>query len=91
MKVRIKVSNPKELSQTAKVLGMSASDFMIVSIFLLVSPILNLNAFLKLLIPLVLIALNKYLNRKHPGNIYISYLKKRKVLRWYSAIKEIKK
>jgi hypothetical protein len=91
MKGRLRVSNPKELSQTAKVLGLTSSDFMIISIFLLVSPIFNINAFLKFLIPLVLICLNKYLNRKHPGNVYISNLKKLKVLNWAGAIKEIKK
>lgn len=91
MKGRIKVLNPKELSQTAKVLGLSSSDLMIVSIFYLVSPILNLNALLKVLTPLVLICANKFLNRKHPGNIYISFLKKKKVLEWAGAIREIKK
>jgi hypothetical protein len=91
MKGRLRVSNPKELSQTAKVLGLTSSDFMIISIFLLVSPIFKINAFLKFLIPLILISLNKYLNRHHPGNIYISRLRKRKVLNWAGAIKEIKK
>lgn len=91
MKGRLRVSNPKELSQTAKVLGLSSSDFMIISIFLLVSPIFKINAFLKFLIPLILISLNKYLNKNHPGNIFISGFKKRKVLYWADAIKGIKK
>lgn len=91
MKSRIKISNPKELSQTAKVLGLSSSDLLVISVFLLVSPALNIDAYLKLLIPLVLISLNKYLNRKHPGNVYISYLKKRKILTWAWAVKETKK
>ncbi len=91
MKGRLRASNPKELSQTAKVLGLASSDFMIISIFLLVSPIFKINAFLKFLIPLILISLNKYLNKNHPGNILILGLKKRKVLYWADAIKEIKK
>jgi hypothetical protein len=48
MKGRLRVSNPKELSQTAKVLGLSSSDFMIISIFLLVSPIFKINAFFEI-------------------------------------------
>ncbi|MFA6184510.1 MAG: hypothetical protein WC682_05460 [Parcubacteria group bacterium] len=91
MKGRLRVSNPKELSQTAKVLGLTSMDFMIISLFLLVSPVFKINAFLKFLIPLMLISLNKYLNRKHPGNIYISLFRKRKVLHWAGVIKEIKK
>jgi hypothetical protein len=91
MKRRIQVSNPKELSQTAKVLGLSSSDFMVISIFLLISPLLDINAFFKLLIPLVLISINKFINRKHPGNIYLSYLKKRKVLHWAGLWKELRK
>ena len=91
MKGRLRVSNPKELSQTAKVLGLTSSDFMIISIFLLVSPIFKINAFLKFLTPLLLISLNKYLNRNHPGNIYISSLRKQKVLKWAGAVKEINK
>jgi hypothetical protein len=91
MKGRLRVSNPKELSQTAKVLGLTSMDFMIISLFLLVSPVFKINAFLKFLIPLMLISLNKFLNRKHPGNIYISLFRKRKVLPWAGVIKEIKK
>lgn len=91
MRERLKVKNSKELSQTAKVLGFTTSDFFVGSIYLLFSPMLNINAFVKLLIPLVLISLNKFINRKHPGNIIFALLKRKQVLKWSGAIREIKK
>lgn len=91
MKGRIRVLNPKELSQTAKVLGLSTSDFLAISVFYMVSPILNMNGILKIIIPFILIAINKYINRKHPATIYVALLKKTKILRWAGATREIRK
>ncbi len=89
MRGRLRGANPKELSHVAKVLGLSVVDLFVLSLSLLFSPLIKIEAIWKLIFPLSLIALNKYLNRKHPGIVYISYIRRKKVFKWAGSIKRI--
>jgi hypothetical protein len=91
MNKRLWVKNPKELSKSAKVFGLSAGDFMLVSLYLTGSPLIKINGFFKLCIPILIICGTKYINRNHPGNLIIETIKSKKKLYWFGAIKKVRK
>lgn len=91
MKARMEENNPKELTHVAKVLGFSYFDMTLISFCLFITPALKVNPLLKFFVPVLIIAVNKYLNRNHPMNIYVAFIKKKKTIKWFGTVKGMKK
>jgi len=91
MKGRINVSNPKELSKTAKILGMSTWDFVFFFVVMFLTSKIHMESIYKIILTVVLIALNKFINRNHPFAIYPYLIKRKNKLIWAGKLKEFKK